>query len=191
MTITTDGPLTTSEALTREAGEVAVFYQLSFERFTQHLVDVKVNFKAVCDAPVLWLPSWIPGSYLMREFSRHVTAVNYAYGSQSEEIKSKEVKSGEIKNKQPSGLIHSSVIHSSRGIKLSKNQWQLPEVSAGDDVVLRYEVYCYDLSVRTAYVDQFRLYGNFTSLALAVEGLELNLCGCGLSIQMTLWKIRI
>ena len=33
-------------------------------------------------------------------------------------------------------------------------------------------MYCYDLSERTAYVDQQRLYGNFTSLALAVEGQE-------------------
>ncbi|MER2164322.1 MAG: PDZ domain-containing protein, partial [Psychrobacter alimentarius] len=48
-----------------------------------------------------------------------------------------------------------------------------------------YEVYCYDLSVRTAYVDQQRLYGNFTSLALAVEGQELSPIKASLLVPAT------
>ena len=52
-----------------------------------------------------------------------------------------------------------------RAIKLSKNQWQLPNVTAGQWV---------HLSIRTAYVDQRRLFGNFSSLVLAVMGQEQN-----------------
>ena len=50
-------------------------YRLNFERFSEHLVDVSLNFTAVNDVPQLWLPAWIPGSYLMREFARNITAV--------------------------------------------------------------------------------------------------------------------
>ncbi|WP_261869987.1 hypothetical protein [Psychrobacter sp. JCM 18901] len=54
-----------------------ISYQFDFARFYEHLVDVSLSFTAVSDAPQLWLPAWIPGSYLMREFARNITAVHY------------------------------------------------------------------------------------------------------------------
>nr|WP_227680734.1 PDZ domain-containing protein [Psychrobacter proteolyticus] len=130
-----------------------ISYQFDFARFYEHLVDVSLSFTAVSDAPQLWLPAWIPGSYLMREFARNITAVHY------------QVLEAQIadSDKQPETY---------RAQKIDKNTWQLPAAQAGQRVIVEYEVYCYDLSVRTAYVDQQRLYGNFTSLALAVEGQE-------------------
>lgn len=130
-----------------------VFYQFDFARFLEHLVDVALTFTANTDAPSLWLPAWIPGSYLMREFARNITAVHY-------EILDSQVVSND---KQ---------INTYRAQKTDKNTWQLPEARAAQRIRLHYEVYCYDLSVRTAYVDQQRLYGNFTSLALAIDGQE-------------------
>ena len=130
-----------------------ISYQFDFARFYEHLVDVSLSFTAVSDAPQLWLPAWIPGSYLMREFARNITAVHYQV---------REAKTADS-DKQPATY---------RANKIDKNTWQLPAVQAGQTVIVEYEVYCYDLSVRTAYVDQQRLYGNFTSLALAVEGQE-------------------
>lgn len=124
-------------------------YRFDFARFYEHLVDVSLAFTANIDSPKLWLPAWIPGSYLMREFARNITAVHY-------QITDDTNKSTETQ----------------RAIKTDKNTWQLPKVKAGQSVDVHYEVYCYDLSVRTAYVDQQRLYGNFTSLALAVDGQE-------------------
>ena len=123
-----------------------ISYCLNFERFNEHLIDVSLTFKASIDAPRLWLPAWIPGSYLLREFARNITAVHYTA----------------IENSGSSEPL--------RGQKADKHTWTLPAVKAGQTVSVDYEVYCYDLSVRTAYVDQQRLYGNFTSLALAVEG---------------------
>ncbi|TXD97061.1 M61 family metallopeptidase [Psychrobacter frigidicola] len=124
-------------------------YRLDFARFHEHLVDVTLTFKAGTDAPQLWLPAWIPGSYLMREFARHITALHYQIADENNEY-----------------------AESYRAQKVGKHTWQLPQVEAGQNLHVQYEVYCYDLSVRTAYVDQQRLYGNFTSLALAVEGQE-------------------
>ena len=126
-----------------------ISYRFDFERFYEHLVDVTITFTANVDSPNLWLPAWIPGSYLMREFARNITAVYYQITDDSNEN-----------------------VEIERAIKTDKNTWQLPKIKAGQTVDVHYEVYCYDLSVRTAYVDQQRLYGNFTSLALAVDGQE-------------------
>ncbi|MGP9518030.1 M61 family metallopeptidase [Psychrobacter sp. AOP7-C1-14] len=130
-----------------------ISYQFNFARFYEHLVDVSLSFTAISDAPQLWLPAWIPGSYLMREFARNITAVHY-----------------QIVEAQTTDSDKQSETY--RAQKSDKNTWQLPVLQAGQTVIVEYEVYCYDLSVRTAYVDQKRLYGNFTSLALAVEGQE-------------------
>lgn len=126
-----------------------ISYRFDFARFSEHLVDVSLSFTAITDSPQLWLPAWIPGSYLIREFARNITAVQYHIidgDKQSETY---------------------------RAQKIDKDTWQLPKAKAGQTVIVDYEVYCYDLSVRTAYVDHQRLYGNFTSLALAIDGQEL------------------
>ena len=134
-----------------------ISYQFHFARFLEHLMDVSLTFTADTDAPSLWLPAWIPGSYLMREFARNITAVHYR-----------------IMDDERSEVY--------RAIKTDKNTWQLPHTKAGQVVDVSYEVYCYDLSVRTAYVDQQRLYGNFTSLALAIEGQEQKAIEVDLSV---------
>lgn len=129
-----------------------IHYCVGFSRYHEHLVDMTLTFTAGNDAPKLWLPAWIPGSYLMREFARHITAVHYQMTDNND---------GD--NQETTSY---------RAQKIDKHTWQLPEVTAGQAVTVSYEVYCYDLSVRTAYIDQQRLYGNFTSLALAVAGQE-------------------
>ena len=134
-----------------------ISYQFDFARFLEHLVDVSLTFTADTDAPSLWLPAWTPGSYLMREFARNITAVHYR-----------------IMDDERSEVY--------RAIKTDKNTWQLPHAKAGQAIDVSYEVYCYDLSVRTAYVDQQRLYGNFTSLALAIEGQEQKAIEVDLSV---------
>ena len=150
-----------------------VDYHLDFSRFRQHLVDVTLSFTAEQDAPALWLPAWIPGSYLMREFARNITAVHYQRADQDDR-----------------STEDSSIKDSYRAAKLSKNEWQLTEAKAGEKLQVTYEVYCYDLSVRTAYVDQTRLYGNFTSLTLAVEGLEHNPVSVTLSVPQDFYELN-
>ncbi len=134
------------DALPQTARLAAISYCLNFDRFNEHLIDVNLTFTASVDSPRLWLPAWIPGSYLLREFARNITAVDYKVHDESSKVW--------------------------RAQKIDKHTWELPAAKAGQIVSVDYEVYCYDLSVRTAYVDQQRLYGNFTSLALAVEQQE-------------------
>ncbi|WP_040625049.1 M61 family metallopeptidase [Moraxella macacae] len=119
-----------------------VHYILDFKRFHEHLVDVTVKFTAHMDNPTVWLPTWIAGSYLVREFAKNITALTANINDKTQ-----------------------------RCHKIQKNAWQIL-AKQGDLITLNYEVYAYDLSVRTAYIDQTRLYGNFTSLAVAVFGQE-------------------
>ena len=135
-----------------------ISYRFNFDRFFEHLLDVSLSFTATTNNPQLWLPAWIPGSYLMREFARNITAVHYQVLDNP--VTDSQITDGDAQ------------FETYRAQKIDKHTWQLPQVEAGQTVEVHYEVYCYDLSVRTAYVDQQRLYGNFTSLALAVEGQE-------------------
>ena len=50
-------------------------YQIEFDDYRQHLVHVTLRFLAN-PTQILSLPTWIPGSYLIREFSKHIESVN-------------------------------------------------------------------------------------------------------------------
>ncbi len=131
-----------------------IHYQLDFSRYLMHLVDIRIRFTADTCAPVLWLPTWIAGSYLIREFSKNITTVYY------------QTTDGRLQ----------------RAEKLDKNHYQLSNIKAGDTVSVSYEVYCHDLSVRTAFIDGTRLFGNFSSLILMIEGAEYADASATLSI---------
>lgn len=130
-----------------------VHYAVDFNRFSEHFAQVKLTFTAQDDNPTLWLPTWIAGSYLIREFAKHISLVKF---------------------------------HSKNGIdsaqKIDKNRWQLTGVQKGDEVVVGYEVYCYDLSVRTTFVDTVRIFGNFSSLLLCPTGFEQTPCQISLVV---------
>ena len=49
-------------------------YQIEFDDYRQHLIHVTLRFVAI-PTQVLSLPTWIPGSYLIREFSKHIESV--------------------------------------------------------------------------------------------------------------------
>ncbi|WP_151988389.1 M61 family metallopeptidase [Acinetobacter oleivorans] len=121
-------------------------YQIEFDDYKQHLVHVTIRFLANPNQE-LWLPTWIPGSYLIREFSKHIEAVK-AYDEAGRLL--------DIK-------------------KTSKNRWRLFNTDH-ELMTIEYDVYAYDLSVRGAYVDQTRLYINPACVCLALEGQEQSAC---------------
>ena len=125
---------------------------LDFSAHRAHFVTTELTFVANTDAPTLWLPTWIAGSYLVREFAKNISNVTYQV-----------TKSQLVKSHADNGMTH-------RAPKLDKNHWQLDQIKQGDTVLVRYEVYCYDLSVRTAYVDHKRLFGNLTALLVTITG---------------------
>ena len=117
-------------------------YQIEFDDFRQHLVHVTLRFLAN-PTQVLSLPTWIPGSYLIREFSKHIESVR-AYDEAGRVLKIS---------------------------KFEKNKWRLFNTDH-ELITVEYDVYAYDLSVRGAYVDQTRLYVNPACLCLGLDGQE-------------------
>ena len=92
----------------------------------------------------LWLPDWIPGSYMIRDFARNITKLN-AIDSLGRTVVCR---------------------------ALDKSSWQCAPVDG--PLTVNYEVYAWDLSVRSAHLDQHHGYFNGTSLFLAVAGQEAN-----------------
>ncbi|MCK8640760.1 PDZ domain-containing protein [Acinetobacter schindleri] len=117
-------------------------YQIEFDDYRQHLVHVTVRFLAD-PTQVLSLPTWIPGSYLIREFSKHIEGVK-AFDEAGRQLKIQ---------------------------KFEKNKWRLFNTDH-ELITVEYDVYAYDLSVRGAYVDGTRLYVNPACACLGLEGQE-------------------
>lgn len=90
---------------------------------------------------VLWLPVWIPGSYLVREFAKNIVSISA---------------------RNANGPISLE--------KLDKSTWRAPPGEGPLEVAI--EVYAWDLSVRTAHLDETHGFFNGTSLFLAVKGQE-------------------
>ncbi|OUY07110.1 M61 family metallopeptidase [Acinetobacter populi] len=119
-----------------------IHYQLEFDDFSQHLIHVTIRFLANPQQQ-LWLASWIPGSYLMREFAKHVEGVQ-AFDESGRQLKI---------------------------AKTHKNKWQLFN-NDHELITVEYKVYAYDLSVRGSYIDQSRLYVNPTTVCMGLTDQE-------------------
>ena len=91
---------------------------------------------------VVSLPVWIPGSYLVREFARHLSPIAATQNGASVPV-----------------------------VPLDKCTWRVENTGTGP-LTLRYEVYAFDTSVRTAFLDARRGFFNGTSVFLKAEGFE-------------------
>lgn len=116
------------------------------------------------DAPhtlTLYLPNWIPGSYMIRDFARNVISMQ-ATDAQGQTLAVR---------------------------KLSKNQWQVD--NPGGRLILNYQIYALDTSIRAAYLDDERGFANGTSVFLALKGHEDLPCEVTLMPPPTLadWKV--
>lgn len=89
-----------------------------------------------------FLPAWIPGSYMIREFARNIVRIRADAGG------------------EPVALT-----------KLDKQSWQAAPVDpALGPLTLSYEVYAWDLSVRAAHLDTTHGFFNGSSVFLCVDG---------------------
>lgn len=94
---------------------------------------------------MLRMPAWIPGSYLIRDFSKHIETIAAFSITDTAETKLQLE-------------------------RIDNDTWKLPRVNLGLVVEVRTTVYAFDTSVRTAYLDSERGFFNPSSLCLAVEG---------------------
>ena len=105
-----------------------------------HLFHVTLTIQKPAADQRVSLPVWIPGSYLVREFSKNLQRLEARQGQQALDV-----------------------------VQLDKCSWQI-QCSPGKALVLRYEVCAFDSSVRAAWLDASRGFFNGTSLCLRVDG---------------------
>ncbi|QPG04311.1 M61 family metallopeptidase [Salinimonas marina] len=118
-------------------------YTLAIDSVSDHTFAVSVCVPAR-SKPVttLTLPAWIPGSYMIRDFARHIIKINAVR------------ESGEAVPLE----------------KCDKQTWQYH--CPNQTVIINYTVFAFDLSVRSAYINDQYAFCNGTSVFLQIQGLE-------------------
>ncbi len=112
-----------------------------------HLLEVRLEVPDPGSAPVtLYLPAWIRGSYMVRDFARHIVAIDAECDQRPVQL-----------------------------IKLDKQTWYIGE-ALDKALTLTYRVYAWDLSVRGAHVDTTHAYFNGSCLFLGIQGREAEPC---------------
>lgn len=108
-------------------------YTLEALDIDAHLFRITLALPAGGEPITLKLPVWIPGSYLIREFSRHVVAIRAHC------------------HRKPIAVT-----------QVAKNAWRVAASAKPREV--SYEVYAFDQSVRTAWLDAERGFFNGSSM---------------------------
>ena len=110
-----------------------------------HRFHVKLHIQNPSpDGQVLQMPAWIPGSYLIRDFSKQIETIEaFALDKPNEVL----------------------VLD-----RIDNDQWRLPKIAGAVEILTT--VYAFDSSVRAAYLDTERAFINPSSLCLAVKGQE-------------------
>jgi predicted metalloprotease with PDZ domain len=121
-------------------------YVLEMPNPHTHYFDVtmKVNNaqKIAKDGKVqVKMATWTPGSYLIREYARNIDNVNATA------------------NGKTAGVT-----------KINKNTWEI-DCGTSNEVVVEYSIYCYELTVRTSYLDDTHGYINGASVFMYVPEL--------------------
>ncbi|PUE45489.1 peptidase M61 [Limnohabitans sp. 2KL-1] len=107
-----------------------------------HLFRVTLTITQPQSTQTVSLPVWIPGSYLVREFAKNLQHLTAKQGRRTVTVAQRD-----------------------------KCTWDIT-CKADQPLVLSYEVYAFDNSVRTAWLDNQRGFFNGTSLCLRVHGQE-------------------
>ncbi|ABF10060.1 MULTISPECIES: M61 family metallopeptidase [Cupriavidus] len=114
-----------------------------------HLFAVTVTVDVPDPAgQVFTLPAWIPGSYMIRDFARNIVRIRADAGDVAVPL-----------------------------TKLDKQSWQAAALAAdAGPLVVSYEVYAWDLSVRAAHLDTTHGFFNGSSVFLRVVGQDDGPC---------------
>ena len=118
----------------------AIHYRVAVKSTQAHLFAITLTIARPAARQRVRLPVWIPGSYLVREFAQHLQHLRAMQGGEPVPLQ-----------------------------QLDKNTWQA-ESDPALPLTLTCEVYAFDASVRTAFLDGTRGFFNATSLCLRVLG---------------------
>jgi predicted metalloprotease with PDZ domain len=134
-------------------------YKINVASGHTHMLRVRVVIDQPATAQVVSLPVWIPGSYLIREFARHLSGLQAQQGARICQL-----------------------------TQLDKATWQVA-CSGTQNLVLSYDIYAFDTSVRAAFLSAERCFFNGTSVCLRVHGRETEPCALQLQGVPKAWRV--
>lgn len=120
-----------------------ISFTISAPRPHSHLFEVEMHLHGLGEVAevVLRMPVWTPGSYLVREYARHVQELEAFDGD------------GDRR----------------RAEKIDKASWRIDASSCGE-LRVRYKVFAHDLTVRTNHLDDSHGFFNCVATCLYPEG---------------------
>jgi predicted metalloprotease with PDZ domain len=122
-------------------------YEVSLSSIAGHLFDVSLYIKSPQrQGQALCLPAWIPGSYMVRDFAKHLISFSA------------------VDNKGNTLKVSKS----------DKQTWHV-EPTEGP-ITVKYQLYAYDLSVRGAYINDQYGFFNGSNIFLEVQGQASSPC---------------
>ncbi|MGD9591643.1 MAG: M61 family metallopeptidase [Candidatus Berkiella sp.] len=141
-----------------------IHYEVNAKQPESHLFQIRMTLPPGLKNAVLSMPNWIPGSYLIRDFAKHIVSIQASV-----------LRNGKMTNIALQ--------------KTSSNTWVC--ANTNDSIVVEYTVYAWDLSVRGAHLDQHHAFFNPCCLFLQVDSdlpcqVTLNPPNCS---NATSWKV--
>ena len=117
-------------------------YTVTFPDAQAHYTHIEMTVTGLTERSLnIKMPVWTPGSYLVREFAKNVEAL-------SAEANGKPIVSA----------------------KISKNTWHI-ESNGATSVKINYKVYCFEVSVRTSFIDTASAFLSTSGLFMYPDGM--------------------
>ncbi len=104
----------------------AIEYSVDFSDAVNHYVTIRMTTQSVDKQTQLMLPTWTPGSYLVREYAKHI-----------DRITASDAKGAALPI-----------------VKISKNRWTIDTPDTTSEFTVEYRLFCDELSVRTNSVER-------------------------------------
>lgn len=124
------------------ATAVKISYNVTFPEVQAHYTGIEMNVEHLNQSTlVLKMPVWTPGSYLVREFAKNVEG--FTVSANGKEIPFK---------------------------KTRKNWWSI-NTQGLTHITIKYKVYCFEVSVRTALVDISHAFLSTSGIFMYPEGM--------------------
>ncbi|CBN56932.1 MULTISPECIES: M61 family metallopeptidase [Kamptonema] len=139
-------PLPASGTANSEQIAPGIQYWVAMPQPENHLFEVTLRVQAWHESVLdLKIPVWTPGSYLVREYARHLQNFR-AYAGENRSLPWR---------------------------KISKNHWQI-ETENISEVTVQYCIFANELTVRTNHLDSSHGYFNGAALFFYIPGFERN-----------------
>jgi predicted metalloprotease with PDZ domain len=139
-------------------------YRVAMPNPASHEYEVEMLVPALPgrEEATIAFPAWAPGSYMVRDFVRHLTGLKVSDAA-------------------------GRALPPARVVRLDKQRWRI--ASGGRPFRVRYRIFAFEATVRTSFLDESHAYWNGTSLFFFVEGELGRPCQVTVALPDPRWRV--